>query len=177
MLTSNQINSSLRRLGFHGGRLGQSAWEWAWNSDFDGDFHSWLVRPYVGIVFDEPPIIALGMNAKASVVNLAVNWVSFTGNSEVQDEVRSVIQRFGRCLLADSAIYLPDSGWRPAEKAVESIEGGADFEKSVATLIAEMRLKGSFSNLPPDGLSDNQVKRVKAVCSVWPTYFDRWEIT
>ena len=175
--TTIQISSSLKKLGLDPKRIRNATWKWVWNSDLDGDFQSWLVRPFVEIFFDEPPIIALGLNTRVSVINLMVDWISFTNNAEVQEEVRSVIQCFGRCLCADSAIYLPDSGWRAAEKAVESIRKCADFEAASTTFITEMRLKSSFSNLPREIEEEVQVKRVKAFCSAWPVFFDRWEMT
>lgn len=174
--TSEQISPRLRKLGCNSDRLKAARWKWAWNSDVDSDFESWLAQPYIEICFDEPPIVALGFNSKTCVINLSVSWISFTTNPDIQEDVRSVIQCFGRSLFADSAIYVPDSGWRAAEKTVESIAEGAGFTSCLEIFISELQAKGSFSNLPRDVESDSQCKRVKSICSAWPAYFDHWNL-
>lgn len=166
---TDEIIPSLTKLGHDGERLRKANWEWGWNSDVDADFASWLAQPYVEMFFGEPPIVALGSNSKLCVVNLAVSWIAFTASAEIQEEVRSLIHCIGRSLSADSAIYVPDSGWRVAEKAVENIEGGLNFEECIKLLMSELQATGSFSNLP-------RTQCVKTVCSAWPIFFDRWEI-
>lgn len=110
-------------------------WEWDWDPSNDPPFHEWIRSEWAGV--HGPGSLFLQLGERAVELGCWVRWKEFLSDLPVQEAMRTLTRHFARLLGSPSAVYLPDSGWEPAERASGLVTFGKSFDEILQQLNEE----------------------------------------
>lgn len=90
--------------------------------------------------------LSLSIGAGSVAIHAGVLWSAFTSDKPAMYAVRHLSRAFADLFNSKSALYIPDSGWGPAERATDSIIEGCALADVIAELQQSVQIEGSFRN-------------------------------
>lgn len=94
--------------------------------------------------------IAITIGSGSAIIAFGVSWPNFQLDNRIREGLRAIAREIARSLASTFVVYIPDSGWAAAERALSSFFEGTEIQATLATLAAEIHRKGSFKTEPID---------------------------
>lgn len=129
------------------------AWQWAWDETNDPPFEEWSHTAHVGLWRPGAEGLRLTMGRETGILSFQVSWPVFQLDNRVRELVRIIAKEMTRPFHSDFLVYLPDSGWASAERALTSVLEGADIQMIAGRLAEEIHELGSFDSPATEVLS------------------------
>jgi hypothetical protein len=101
---------------------------------------------YLDFYLKDKEILSLDIGAGSVAIFTGVLWSAFTSDKPVRYALRHQSKAFAGLFNSKLALYIPDSGWGPAERATASIIEGCALADVIAELQQSVQIEGSFRN-------------------------------
>jgi hypothetical protein len=101
---------------------------------------------YLDFYLKDKETLSLDIGAGSVAIYPGVRWSAFTSDKSIRYALRHLSRAFADLFNSKLVLYIPDSGWGPAERATDSIYEGCALVDVIAELQQSIQIDGSFRN-------------------------------